>query len=238
MSDHPPQRDPQADLDRIEAELNLLARSVSHDLRQPLHVISGYVELVAFKYRNNLDPKGHQLVSKALSGVERMNTMIDALVGLMRIDAHAPWEDRVDTNALVDAALQGLDKEARQAGATLERGDLPAVPGHPALLAQVFEQLLANVLRFPSDDPPHGRVTAIRQPGSVCFAVTDKGPGLDARLHKGIFLPFGRGQDRRAGTGMGLAICSKVMDIHGGCMGLESTVGKGSTFWFELPTEP
>ena len=85
---HP--RQPSEEIERLEAELALLARCVSHDLRQPLHVVSGYVELVAFKYKDVLDPKGHLLVSKALAGVERMNTMIDGVVGLLRVDSAAP----------------------------------------------------------------------------------------------------------------------------------------------------
>ncbi len=238
MSSASERPNPQQQLDRLEPELDLLARCVSHDLRQPLHVISGYVELVAFKHRDVFDAKGHQLVSKALDGVTRLNTMIDALVDLMRLDLHADREDAIDTNALVDAIFGKLSAQTSELGGLLERGDLPPVSGQPALLAQIFEQLLLNVLRFPGDAPPHGWVSARRLPRAVRFEVLDQGGGIDPRLHSNIFLPFGRGQDPRAGTGMGLAICRKVVDLHRGTMGLDSAPGMGSTFWFELPHQP
>lgn len=220
---------------RLEAELALLARSISHDLRQPLHVISGYAELVAFKYRDTLDPKGQQLIGKALAGVERLNVMIDAIVGLMRVDSTAPWDDAIDMNALVDEVLATLRPETEAAGATLTRQALPVVAGHPALLAQLVELLLRNVLQFPGDGPPHGVIGARQVGDRVRFEVRDQGPGLDPRLHASIFQPFGRGQDPRAGTGMGLAIGRKIADLHGGTLGLDSEPGRGSVFWFELP---
>ncbi len=231
---HP--RDADQEVARLLAEQDLLARSVSHDLRQPLHVISGYVELIAFKYRDTLDPKGQQLIHKALAGVERMNTMIDAVVGLMRIDTQAPWQQSIDTTALVDDVIAQLQPQAQALGATLERRMLPPVPGQPLLLAQVFEQLLANVLRFPGEGPPHGLVAARPVDQGVRFEVRDQGAGIDARLHKSIFEPFGRGLDSRAGTGMGLAISRKIVELHGGQLGLDSKPGQGSTFWFTLPS--
>jgi signal transduction histidine kinase len=231
-------RTPAEETERLEAEMALLARCVSHDLRQPLHVISGYVELIAYKYRDTLDPKGQQLIGKALAGVERLNTMIDGVVGLMRVDAHSPWEPVVDTEALVDQAIALLQPEAEPQGAKLQRQQLPAVPGHPELLGQVFEHLLRNVLQFPGDGPPRGLVTARSVPEGVRFEVRDQGPGIDPRLHASIFEPFGRGQDPRAGTGMGLAHCRKIVGLHGGALGIDSAAGKGTTFWFTLPLDP
>ncbi len=228
-------RDPAEEAARLRAEHLMLARSISHDLRQPLHVISGYVELVAFKYRAQLDPKGEQLIDKALAGVERMNTMIDGVVGLMRVDPDSPWEPAVDMNRLADEAITLLRPQADPLGAQLERRHLATVPGRPALLAMVFEQLLGNVLRFPGDGPPHGMVSSRPIDGAVRFELRDQGPGIDERLQRSIFEPFGRGQDPRAGTGMGLAICRKIIAIHGGQFGLDSKPGEGSTFWFELP---
>jgi len=230
---HP--RDSEQEVARFEAEHAMLARCVSHDLRQPLHVISGYVELVAFKYRDSMDPKGKQLIEKALAGVDRMNTMIDSLTGLMRIDVHAPMEASVDINALVDNVITQLKPQSDPLGALLQRRELPSVPGQPALLTQVFEQLLRNVLQFPDDGPPRGLVMARELDGFVRFEVRDQGPGIDQRLHTSIIEPFGKGLDRRAGTGMGLAICRKIVDLHGGELGLDSEPGKGSTFHFTLP---
>ncbi len=230
---HP--RDAKRELARMEAELELLSRTVSHDLRQPLHVISGYVELIAFKYRDTMDPKGQQLISKALAGVDRMNNMIDGVVGLMRVDTTAPWQPSVDCNALVDDAIAKLTPQAEPVGALLERQDLPAVPGQPELIGRVFEELLANVLRFPGDGRPKGLVTARHAEGAVRFEVRDHGPGVDPRLQASIFEPFGRGQDPRAGVGMGLAICRKIVGLHDGTLGLDSAPGEGSTFHFTLP---
>jgi signal transduction histidine kinase len=221
--------------ERLEAEMAMLARCVSHDLRQPLHVISGYVELVAFKYQATFDPKGKQLIGKALAGVERMNDMIDALVGLMRVDAHEPWREHIDVETMVDELLVVLRPEAEPLGARFTRTPLPTVSGRPALLVQVFEQLLRNVMRFPDEGEPRGHISARVEGDRVRFEVRDEGPGIDPRLHASVMEPFGRGQDPRAGSGMGLAICRKVVAIHGGAMGLESAPGEGSTFWFELP---
>ncbi len=228
-------RDSEQEVARFEAENAMLARCVSHDLRQPLHVVSGYVELVAFKYRDTMDPKGKQLIDKALAGVDRMNTMIDSLVGLMRVDVHAPMETSVDINTMVDDVIAQLKPQTDPLGALLQRRDLPSVPGQPALLAQVFEQLLRNVIQFPGDGPPRGMVMAQELDGFVRFEVRDQGPGIDERLHASILEPFGKGLDRRAGTGMGLAICRKIVGLHGGELGLDSESGKGSTFHFTLP---
>ncbi len=227
--------DPAEEAARLRAEHAMLARSISHDLRQPLHVISGYIELVAFKYRDQLDPKGEQLIDKALAGVDRMNTMIDGVVGLMRVDLDSPWEPAVDMNQVVDDAITLLRPQADPLGAQLERRQLPSIPGRPALLSTVVEQLLGNVLRFPGDGAPRGLVSARPTESGVRFEVRDQGPGIDERLHRSIFEPFGRGQDPRAGTGMGLAICRKIIGLHGGSFGLVSAPGEGSTFWFELP---
>ncbi len=235
MSTTKPPRDPADEVARLEAEMALLARAVSHDLRQPLHVISGYTELVAFKYKDMLDPKGKQLINKAIAGVDRMNTMIDAVVGLMRVDAHAPWSDAVDVKVAVDEAIAKLQPEADPIGAVLTRHELPPVPGQPALLNQAFEALLRNVLQFPGDGPPRGLVVARPGDDSVRFEVRDHGPGIDPRLHASILEPFGRGQDPRAGTGMGLAIVRKIARLHGGELGVTSEPGKGSTFHITLP---
>jgi signal transduction histidine kinase len=229
-----PERDPSTELARVEAELAAMARSVSHDLRQPLHVISGYVELVSFKYRGLLDPRGGQLIDKAMDGVQRMNDMIDALVGLMRIDAHAPCQD-VDCDALVAEVLVRLGPDLQAVGGAIERASLPVVSANPDQLQLVFEHLIRNVLRFPGDGPPRGHLTARALPGAWRFELRDQGPGLDARLHASIFEPFGRGLDARAGIGMGLTVCRKIVGLHGGEIGVESTLGQGACFWFTLP---
>lgn len=222
--------------ERLKAELALVVRSVSHDLRQPLHVISGYIELLSYRYRDTLDAKGGQLLDKALDGVARMNQMIDALVGLARLDAASPWEDAVRCEALFDQVLTELGPAIAATGARIERGPLPVVAGRPALLSQLFEQLVSNVLRFPAQGAaPRGRLDARGEPGFWRFALRDEGPGLDPRLHTSIFEPFGRGLDPRAGTGMGLTLCRKIAELHGGSIGVESQVGAGATFWFTLP---
>ena len=211
-----------------------MARSVSHDLRQPLHVISGYVELISFKYRGILDARGVQLVDKAMDGVQRMNDMIDALVGLMRIDAHAARQE-TDSGAVLAEVLVQLGPDLASSGGAIERGRLPLVWANPGQLALVFEHLVRNVLRFPGDGPPRGQLTAEARPGAWRFEMRDQGKGLDARLHTSVFEPFGRGIDPRAGIGMGLAVCRKIVALHGGEIGVESPPGQGACFWFTLP---
>jgi len=229
------ERTDKAERERLEAELALLARCVSHDLRQPLHVISGYVELISYRYRATFDAKGAQLVDKALEGVQRMNDQIDALVGLMRLDARIPHLAGVDVAEVFAQACARLGPEIDAAGAVIEHGPLPAVCADPGQLELLFEHLLRNVLRFPGDGPPRARLDAAEIPGAWRFGLRDRGNGVDPRLHGAIFEPFGRGLDPRGGTGMGLAICRKVVALHGGEIGVESEPGKGSLFWFTLP---
>ncbi|MFH1465025.1 MAG: ATP-binding protein [Pseudomonadota bacterium] len=228
------ERDDTTEIARLEAELAVMARCVSHDLRQPLHVISGYVELISFKYRGLLDARGVQLIDKAMDGVQRLNDMIDALVGLMRLEAHAPRAE-VDAGAVLAEVLIRLGPELAACGGSIERGSLPIVVANADQLALVIEHLVRNVLRFPGDGAPHGRLVAHAQDGFWRFEMHDQGKGIDPRLHASIFEPFGRGLDPRAGIGMGLAICRKILTLHGGGIGVESTPGQGACFWFTLP---
>ncbi len=221
----------------LEREQALLARSISHDLRQPLHVISGYVELLSYKYGSVLDPRGQQLVERAMSGVQRMNGMIDALVGLMRLDQRAAMSEAVDLEQVWAAAVAGEQELIDQTGAVVTSDPLPSVSGQPAALQLLFTQLLRNALTFRGDQPPRIHLSGRAQSSGWRFELRDNGRGIDPRLHSSIFEPFQRGQHTLDGYGMGLAISSRVVALHGGQLGVDSSLGSGAVFWFTLDPE-
>jgi signal transduction histidine kinase len=226
-----------AELARSNAELEQFASIVSHDLRSPLQVISGYVELLAIRYRGRLDDRADEIIDRTLKGVGRFDALISDLLSYARLDGEEQPHGPVDLEFAADTALADLRATLDQAGATVTRDALPTVQGNEVQVEQVFRNLIGNAVKFKGIDPPRVHVSASTEAGMVTVSIKDNGCGIAPRHQERIFKMFQRGPgvDQVPGTGIGLAIVKKIVERHGGRIWVESEPGRGSTFSFTLP---
>lgn len=222
------------ELERSNLELEQFARAVSHDLRQPLHVIAGYAELLAMRYQSALDDKARDMMGKIVTGVERMNDMIEDLLALARIDAAGERIEDVDCRAVWAKVVADLQPRIRSTGAEVEAPTLPVVRGRAAHLEQLLRNLLGNALKFVDEPTPRIGIHCTDGADHWHFVVTDNGIGVPESQRATIFEPFERGHADRGyeGTGVGLALCAKIVQQHGGTIWVEPAEGGGSAFHF------
>jgi two-component system sensor histidine kinase/response regulator len=228
------------ELERSNLELEQFARAISHDLRQPLHVIAGYAELLAIRYQGALDDKAREMMGKIVTGVERMNDMIEDLLALARIDAAGERIEDVDCTAIWTRTVADLQPRIRSSGAVVEVPALPVVRGRTAHLEQLFRNLLGNALKFVDEQPPRIGIRCTEGADHWHFVVTDNGIGVPEDQRIAIFEPFERGHSdgRYEGTGVGLALCAKIVQQHGGTIWVEPAEGGGSAFHFRIARSP
>jgi light-regulated signal transduction histidine kinase (bacteriophytochrome) len=225
------------ELERSNAELEQFAHVVSHDLQEPLHTLSGFLELLDDQYSEQLDDEGRMFVERARAGTDRMRRLVLDLLEYARVSTKGQEFETVDTQALVDGVIDELAPVIAEAGATVEAAGLPVLEGDRFQLAQLFRNLVDNAIKFHADAPPLVRVLAERRENEWLFRVTDNGIGIDERYTIHVFTIFQRLHSREeySGTGVGLAISKKIVERHGGRIWVESQVGAGSTFCFTLP---
>jgi signal transduction histidine kinase len=217
-------------------ELADFAAVASHDLGAPLHLISGYAALLEQRLAGT-DPEVETALAGLSRGVERMQALIDGLLAYTRAGDGATPLEEVDCRAVVDGVLETLAPEIEATGATVEVGELPRVFGLPAQLAQLFQNLVANAIRFRGAGPPVVRIACTREPGLWHFTVADNGVGVAPRDAVRIFDMFSRARSAREtpGSGIGLAIARRVVEAHRGQIWVEGQPGAGSTFHFTIP---
>jgi PAS domain S-box-containing protein len=225
------------ELERSNGELEQFAYVASHDLAEPLRMVTSYLQLLERRYHGRLGEDADEFIHFAVDGATRMRQLIDDLLAYSRAGRSDRPTERVDTAALVDRVTEVL-LTGRAEQASIEREDLPAIDGDPRQLEQLFQNLLGNALKFmPPGRDPEVRVSAEEAPGGWVFTVADNGIGLDPGHAERIFRMFQRlhGRDEYPGTGVGLAIARKVVDRHGGRIWAEPAPGGGAAFRFELP---
>jgi PAS domain S-box-containing protein len=227
-----------ADLARSNAELEQFAYVASHDLQEPLRMVASYTQLLARRYQGKLDEEADEFIGFAVDGARRMQELINDLLSYSRVGTRALQLDQVDTGQVVDQVVGDLTAAIRDSGGTVTRDELPIVRADPTQLRQLFQNLIANGIKFNQPNtPPHVHVAARREPRAWSFAVSDNGIGIESQYLDRIFVLFQRLHSRAEypGTGIGLAICKKIVERHGGQMRVESEVGKGTTFRFTIP---
>jgi signal transduction histidine kinase len=224
-------------LARSNAELQQFASTASHDLNEPLRMITSYLQLLQERMKDKLDPQSREFIGFTLEGARRMRTLIGDLLAYSRLDATAPTFQAINTDRVLQTALQNLTVAIEENKATIEHQPLPKIRGDPGQLTQVFQNLIANGLKFHGSAPPQIEIGANQRNGEWIFFVRDNGIGIDPKYFDRIFVIFQRLHTREeyAGTGMGLAICKKIVERHGGRIWVESESQKGSTFYFTLP---
>jgi PAS domain S-box-containing protein len=223
----------EAELRRSHAELERFADIAAHDLREPLMAISQLTALL----ERGVESQREEIVAHLRAAVAHGCRLVDGLLDLARIGRSAAPAQRVDLRQMIDALLETLAPQIEAAGARVEVGPLPTVRGVEGELARVFQNLLVNALKFRGDAPPVIEVCAARGPGEWTLTVRDNGPGISARNRDRIFDLFARGhsEDAAPGNGLGLAVCRKVVELHGGRIWVEPAPGGGSAFRFTLP---
>jgi len=200
-------------------------------------MIASYLQLVAERYQGKLDAEADEFIGYAVDGAKRMQALINDLLAYSRVGTKARPFERTDCAALVDTAIADLRVAIAESGAQIACDPLPVVMADAMQLSQLFRNLLGNAIKFRSAAAPQVGIAAERTDAGWCFAVRDNGIGIAPEYYERIFVLFQRLHSRReyAGTGIGLALCKKIVERHGGRIWVESTPGSGSVFKFTIP---
>ena len=225
------------ELTRSNAELEQFSYVASHDLQAPLSTIAGYAQLLEKRCHNQLDAQGNKFIRNIVNSCERMQALIDDLLEYSRVGRSEKPFDVIDCNLVFEDACANLQLAIRQDRASVTRGDLPRVRGDSFQLLQLFQNLIGNAIKYRSSEAPMVHVGASRQGDSWVFSVQDNGIGIAEQYHPRIFQLFQRlhSQKQYSGTGIGLAICQRIVERHGGRLWVESEPNRGSTFYFSIP---
>ena len=225
------------DLERSNAELKKFAYVASHDLQEPLNQVANYVQLLEMRYHKALDEDAQEFIGFAVEGVSLMQTLIDDVLAYSKVDVQGIEFERTDVGEALQKALTGLRARIAESGATVTCDPMPTVMADGTQLMQLFQNSIGNAIKFRSEEAPRIHVGAERQEDAWLFSVRDNGIGIDEQFFDRIFVIFQRlhTRDEYQGTGMGLAICKKIVECHRGRIWVESELGRGATFYFTIP---
>ncbi|MBK8379537.1 MAG: hypothetical protein IPL14_16905 [Nitrospira sp.] len=228
-----------SELGRSNADLQQFAYVASHDLQEPLRMVSSYTQLIARRYKGKLDADADEFIAFAVDGANRMQRLILDLLAYSRVNTAGRQFEPTAMETVLKAALNNLTDAVKESQAIITHDPLPAVMGDDKQLAQLFQNLLSNAVKFGGAQPPRIHISAKQTDGEWLFSVRDHGIGLDPQYADRIFVIFQRLHTRAEypGTGIGLAICKKIVERHGGRIWVESELGKGATFYFTLRDE-
>jgi signal transduction histidine kinase len=224
------------DLERSNMELQQFAYVASHDLQEPLRTIASFTQLLAKRYEDKLDDKAREFINFAVDGCKRLQTLINDLLTFSRVGTHAKPHVTVQCDAVLDRVLKGLRLAIENSGAVISREPLPAVVADEIQLCQLFQNLVGNAIKFKGQSVPRIHISAERNGAGWKIAVRDNGIGIDPEHNERIFVIFQRlhTKTQYPGTGIGLAICKKIAERHGGRIWAEASPGGGSTFCFTI----
>jgi PAS domain S-box-containing protein len=225
------------DLARSNKELEQFAYVASHDLQEPLRMVSSYTQLLERRYKDKLDTDAKEFIAYAVDGANRMQRLIQDLLVYSRVSSRGKSLTPTDCNAVLGTVRINLSVAIEENNARVTHDELPIVMADETQLVQVFQNLIGNAIKFHSEEPPRIHVSAEKNKKEWIFSVRDNGKGVDPQYHDRIFVIFQRlqGKGEYPGTGIGLAICKRIIERHGGRIWVESEPGKGSTFYFTLP---
>jgi PAS domain S-box-containing protein len=225
------------DLARSNDELQQFAYVASHDLQEPLRMITSYLELLERRYKGQLDDKADQFIAYAVDGAARMHTLINDLLSYSRVGTRVQQLEAVDCKEIVQNVLTNLQVTIAQSNAIVTQDPLPFLKADSSQLTQLFQNLISNAIKFKREEPCRIHIGAESINDQWLFSVRDNGMGIDTQYMDRIFIIFQRLNSRAEyqGTGIGLAVCKKIVERHGGNLWVESTLGQGSTFYFTLP---
>lgn len=217
-------------------ELDAFASAASHDLQEPLRMVVSYLELLQRRYRSKIDSDGQEFMDYAIDGANRMKHLISDLADFARIDKLSKKFKPVSTDRVVKNVLDDLELAARDSKAIVKKDELPVVMGDDVQLRQLFQNLISNSIKF-TENTPKIEISSREEKGQHLFCISDNGSGIDPKYHETIFHIFKQVNKRStsSGSGVGLAICRKIVKKHGGKLWVESKLGEGSIFKFTIP---
>jgi two-component system, chemotaxis family, sensor kinase Cph1 len=224
------------ELKRSNAELEQFAYVASHDLQEPLRMVASYTQLVMRRYGDKLDKDAHEFMHYVVDGAARMKQLIEDLLAYSRVGTRQRDFKPIEVEAALKRALANLKAAIEESGAAVTRDPLPTVKGDEVQLPQLFQNLIGNALKFRSAGVPRIHIEAKESPSEWQLTVRDNGIGIEPQYFERIFMLFQRLHTKGdyPGTGIGLAICKKVIERHGGRIWVESKIGEGSAFHFTL----
>jgi PAS domain S-box-containing protein len=225
------------ELARSNEDLQQFAYVASHDLQEPLRMVTSYVQLLAKRYGGKLDVDANEFIDFAVDGAIRMRKLINDLLTYSRVGMQGKELSATDSEEVLAESVNDLKVTIEENGALVTHDPLPTVMADRPQLGQLFQNLIGNAIKFRRDEPPRIHISASRNGNGWTFSVKDNGIGIAPEYSERIFIIFQRLHSRQeyAGTGIGLAICKKIVERHGGHIWVESEVGKGATFCFSLP---
>ncbi len=229
--------DQKAELARSNKELQRFAYVAAHDLREPLRTIVSYTGLLAADKSIHFSEEAQENMSFIVDAGKRMQQLITDLLTYSRVDSTARALVVTSCVTIFDHIVAELQATVEETGGSITRGELPEVMADPSQLSQLFLNLVGNALKFKGESPPKIAVSAERRDADWLFSVKDNGIGIDMKFAERIFQMFQRlhGMSEYSGTGIGLALCQKIVERHGGTIWLNSTIGEGTEFFFTLP---
>ncbi|MEI7834077.1 MAG: ATP-binding protein, partial [bacterium] len=225
------------ELARSNAELQQFAYVASHDLQEPLRMVASYVQLLERRYKGKLDADADEFIGFAVDGATRMKVLINDLLTYSRVGASNRVYTPVALAEVVKKSLLQLQLTVEDSGAVIDIDEMPTVAGDDMQLLQLFQNLIGNALKFHGDNPPRVHISAVRKGDFWQLGVHDNGIGIDKQYMERIFIMFQRLHTKvqYPGTGIGLAVCKKIVERHGGRIWVESSTTGGSVFYFTLP---
>lgn len=225
------------ELARSNIELERFAYVASHDLQEPLRMVSSYVQLLAQRYQGQLDEDADEFIAYAIDGTRRMQMLINDLLTYSRISTHGKKFAATNCAEILQQVEAMLELTIEETGAIIDHDPLPTVWADRTQMVQLFQNLIGNAIKFHNGKPPHIQIQAKLQKNEWLFAVQDNGIGIDPQFSERIFVIFQRLHNKEdyPGTGIGLALCKKIVERHGGRIWVESNSGHGATFYFTLP---
>jgi signal transduction histidine kinase len=225
-------------LSRSNAELEQFAYVASHDLREPLRKIKSYTELLEIRYKGKLDARADKYIAYTVDGATRMQALITALLTYSRMGKEGVALEQINIETILKEVLDDLELVIRETKARISYNSLPCLMADPSQLRHLLQNLIENGIKFQGEESPQLEISAERKENEWLFAVRDNGIGIEPQYAERIFRIFQRLHTRTeySGTGIGLAICKKIVERHGGRIWVESQIHEGSTFYFTIPT--
>lgn len=224
------------DLKRSNDDLQQFAYIASHDLQEPLRMVSSFMQLLANRYHDALDEKAKQYIHYAVDGARRMQQLIEDLLAYSRVTTRGKEIAFTNSQKAFDTAIENLRAAIIETGARITYDPLPTVQADATQLEQVFQNLIGNAIKFHGESPPHVHISAVKTRDEWQFGVADNGIGIDSKYADKVFVLFQRLHSRGEypGTGIGLSLCKRIIERHGGSIWFESQPGQGTTFYFTL----
>lgn len=225
------------ELEKTKKELQELIYVISHDLREPLRTISSFSQILHKKYKDKIDTDANTYIDFIINGTTNVQNMLDDLLAYSRITPSRTFFTEVDLKSIVDNVIKRLSSIIQDKKANVEYSELPVIQFDQYQMKELFYHLLLNSLTYTSANPPFIQIRASKTESEWIFSITDNGIGIEKEFYDRIFIMFQRLHTREefAGTGMGLAICKKIVELNGGRIWLDSEPNTGSTFYFSLP---